>query len=193
MQFPVWRELKLRTALQLNASSRSFECSFPFEGNWNSFCSIPNHLHMSSLNAVSRLKGIETFPRWHFRHERLRVLDRVWMQFPVWRELKLLLFLTPFVPLVWSVWMQFPVWRELKLGYAGPKSHLRSSGVWMQFPVWRELKHGNFRCTRVYLKNCRLNAVSRLKGIETILGWGSILNTLKLSLNAVSRLKGIET
>ena len=86
MQFPVWRELKLAiplTIMFLNAFK--FECSFPFEGNWNFGFFSTITLPPRSLNAVSRLKGIET--TCYFLST--AYCNAVWMQFPVWRELKL--------------------------------------------------------------------------------------------------------
>ena len=37
-----------------------FECSFPFEGNWNLWNRGQSAALLQRLNAVSRLKGIET-------------------------------------------------------------------------------------------------------------------------------------
>ena len=148
MQFPVWRELKqfiLLFWLKLRISVLSFECSFPFEGNWN----IASGMCMSERSAKVAKMFECSFPfegNWNsFQRDSLSRLAKISL-----------------------VWMQFPVWRELKRG--GPLSAVHG------LPI-------------------RLNAVSRLKGIETSTKAKKrhVLPNEFPSLNAVSRLKGIET
>ena len=134
MQFPVWRELKLYVTTVLTA------------------------LLKKCLNAVSRLKGIETKSRWHILSWQFSCLNAVSRL----KGIETQFFAAILLPLGrfecsfpfegnWNysfsalispstcVWMQFPVWRELKQSKAFSSCN-SFRFVWMQFPVWRELK-----------------------------------------------------
>ena len=137
-----------------------FECSFPFEGNWNLPSIIREAPSPTGLNAVSRLKGIETG----------------WQSYSHFFSC--------------HVWMQFPVWRELKL----PCSFAFASRSTAQFECSFPFEgNWNFWSAAIAASNrsSSLNAVSRLKGIETCVR--CVYCTDRVRLNAVSRLKGIET
>ena len=65
------------------------------------------------------------------------VNNKLWICFPVWRELKLMLIASGDVSFL-LLWICFPVWRELKLHTQ--KTAKRIKLLWICFPVWRELK-----------------------------------------------------
>ena len=152
--------------LSVNAVSGEFECSFPFEGNWNvgsgrlygtekslKFeCSFPfeGNWNLSSLSeGLKSLYLFEcSFPfegNWNASQAPLSVnavsrFNRVWMQFPVWRELK-----RHCIGITSGRFHSNPslnaVSRLKGIETASATlASLRQSLVWMQFPVWRELK-----------------------------------------------------
>ena len=139
---------------------------------------------MSTLNPLSRLKGIETLldplPRccWHHSSESTFPFEGNWnfgLSFGSLGSTGLL-------------WIHFPVWRELKLFTAG-NCKCFFVWLWIHFPVWRELKLCQVGIWLSHLWT--LNPLSRLKGIETTLLVR--LGRTHSSLNPLSRLKGIET
>ena len=88
-----------------------------------------------------------------------------------------------------KLWIWFPVWRELKHNQKAFSPQPPWS-LWIWFPVWRELKR-YFR--RIFVAHTfTLDMVSRLKGIETF-SLSVATNTTEIPLDMVSRLKGIET
>ena len=183
--FPVWRELKLRPPTAEHVDNPSldmlsrlkgietknpfsippkvflskFGYAFPFEGNWNIFVQTISFSCPFCLDMLSRLKGIETF--WIFG---VRYINRVWICFPVWRELK---------P------MRLTTWNDLLKKGLDMLSRLKGietwsadswaiqRSVWICFPVWRELKQFLFKCQHYFLHS--LDMLSRLKGIETLI------------------------
>ena len=87
-----------------------FGSAFPFEGNWNTYFAAALAWQLgSSLDMLSRLKGIET-RKW--TKSQLRDTLLLWIRFPVWRELKLDV-MSRSVKRSY-LWIRFPVWRELK-------------------------------------------------------------------------------
>ena len=116
--------------------SAFFGYAFPFEGNWNSEHSAAN------TNAPN---------------------VRLWICFPVWRELKH--FSAVAVTFTGRLWICFPVWRELKQIYRSSRSS-RNIKLWICFPVWRELKPIS-KAMRSDGITSALDMLSRLKGIET--------------------------
>ena len=65
-----------------------------------------------------------------------------------------------------SLWIDFPVWRELKLSGHQILFWQSIHVLWIDFPVWRELKHS--RNTGTHPIVFSLDRLSRLKGIETL-------------------------
>ena len=165
----------------------SSEYTFPFEGNWNLCLSyllksfrlrlwihfpvwrelkqikVTGFLQFygNPLNTLSRLKGIETKRKINTSEN---LLPRLWIHFPVWRELK------PFKDhfkdhcLGQNSEYTFPFegnWNSC-LNWMIKTKTMRK--LWIHFPVWRELKFFLFAHASV---GPTLNTLSRLKGIET--------------------------
>ena len=193
--FPVWRELKPNCSATWIASSRSSSLDrlSRLKGIETKVSQRLAHSFILTLDRLSRLKGIET-SRTPFLSHRLsrQSLDRLsrlkgietthshthigrkashlklWIGFPVWRELKLFLALrdqvswkgpldrlsrlkgmetkTIFLLIASSfplfLWIGFPVWRELKQDRAllSLLQAPKKIDLWIGFPVWREWK-----------------------------------------------------
>ena len=145
----------------------------------------PTALPASACYTLSRLKGIETLQTISDPAN----LSFLAIHFPVWRELKLILFMSAGLVVcacytlsrlkgieTWRCWLRqdtfkrklaihFPVWRELKLNSLVFCS-MSGSLLAIHFPVWRELKH-NKEKTFHYFSLISCYTLSRLKGIET--------------------------
>ena len=162
------------------------EYTFPFEGNWNAYTETRGPI----------------------------LAKRLWIHFPVWRELKQTQapnlathcggnseYTFPFEG-NWNIkqvslsgasnitlWIHFPVWRELKPMNRINGNHLNSDHSEYTFPF-----EGNWNLKKkdIYLFFIlTLNTLSRLKGIETV--YHSFQPIHLYTLNTLSRLKGIET
>ena len=143
---------------------------------------------------LSRLKGIETNNNSPFR---LRG-RRLWICFPVWRELKRDSY--PIWQIPSRLWICFPVWRELKqvagrlswsavtrcFGYAFPFEGNWNSDhgfriphagcLWICFPVWRELKREGGKYENE--KNCDFGYAFPFEG-----NWNLISSNLSSASN----------
>ena len=135
IHFPVWRELK-RGSGATESGPTCLWIHFPVWRELKLYVTITSTVpfrRLFTLNPLSRLKGIETLPDLLLYDWQLRL----WIHFPVWRELKhkgrlrLLKHRR-------KLWIHFPVWRELKLVCQFEVNFVYL--LWIHFPVWRELK-----------------------------------------------------
>ena len=132
IHFPVWRELKLLLKLNNHGSgAKDSEYTFPFEGNWNICILMPDMLFPISLNTLSRLKGIETTSSTPIQFIGLNSeytfpFEGNWNAKPVVRV----------SPAPKKLWIHFPVWRELKRFY----SFFSSGPIWRSLNTLSRLK-----------------------------------------------------
>ena len=111
IHFPVWRELKHLNSQGFGSRQAASEYTFPFEGNWN--------ITGSACSSRVKIGSEYTFPfegNWNLSFLRFfRASEKLWIHFPVWRELKLYRTSIIFTTKLNCLWIHFPVWRELKL------------------------------------------------------------------------------
>ena len=185
MHFPVWREWKLIAAIELVIIKKFLAMHFPVWREWKQMVAVMLCQRYQACDALSRLKGTETGSQaiHHDTQNPCHVRSRL-------KGMETSVFGLPrrFQP---SLAMCFPVWREWKLfrdGFFYPIPEC----LWIRVPVWREWKQVKpFVYRTCHLKPC--DAISRLKGMETIfllLGFPKDVNN---ACAPVSRLKGMET
>ena len=185
------------------------ESTFPFEGNWNNCLPLPFKVFSTSLNPLSRLKGIETAVFINFIFQ----IPYLWIHFPVWRELKRKHWLVLFVFQLHVSESTFPFegnWNTIRLAkriliplcsestfpFEGNWNTSRiartlysQEELWIHFPVWRELKPIFFQFPN---KPCHSESTFPFEG-----NWNFLCLCWERknypTLNPLSRLKGIET
>ena len=154
--FPVWRELKLRYGCFIVFLPLCSELLSRLKGI-ETF-SFSSSLSSSSLcsELLSRLKGIETRPFLLFLQGNLSVRN----YFPVWRELKLYLFIDGFE--IHTVRNYFPVWRELKPFHHKETTQESEEEFGTTFPF--EGNWNNFSDRRRHKRACQFGTTFPFEG-----------------------------